>query len=135
MIRVVLDTNIVVSAALQRKGNPSAVMALVSEGLIIPCTSQPILTEYPEVLARARIGVDPLRSAHIQQLLASISILVAPSVAVMIARDPDDNMFLECAEEARADFLITGNTRDFPEQYRTTLIATPPAFMDASGLI
>jgi predicted nucleic acid-binding protein len=39
-----------------------------------------------------------------------------------VAFDPDDNIFLECAQEADANYLVTGNKRDFPAQWRNTRI-------------
>lgn len=131
MIRVVIDTNVVVSAALTRAGLPAAVMDLVADGQIVACFSPAILEEYREVLSRARIGIDLAQAELLLELLSSVGVLVHPVAALNITPDPDDDMFIECAEEAGADFLITGNSRHFPHQYKTTEILTPRAFMEA----
>ena len=48
--------------------------------------------------------------------------LVKPTLKLTITSDPDDNMFLECAQEAGADFLVTGNKRHFPRAWRSTKV-------------
>jgi predicted nucleic acid-binding protein len=52
--------------------------------------------------------------------------VVSPAVRAA-AGDPDDNQFLECAEAAQADYLVTGNIRHFPEVWKET----PREFIDA----
>lgn len=47
------------------------------------------------------------------QLIKNHAQLVTPARALQVAKDPDDNKFLECADVARADYLITGNQRHF----------------------
>ncbi len=131
MIRVVIDTNVVVSAALQRLGQPAAILRLVMNREIMVCVSERILEEYREVLSRARIGVDPDQATLMHELFSTAGDLVSPSVAVNECHDPDDNMFLECALEAGADFLITGNAADFPAQFKSTRVVTPRGFLEA----
>lgn len=48
-----------------------------------------------------------------------------------LAPDPDDDIFLECAQEADASYLVTGNTGDFPAKWGETQIVTPRRFLDA----
>ncbi|PYV41490.1 MAG: hypothetical protein DMG06_16930 [Acidobacteria bacterium] len=48
--------------------------------------------------------------------------LVKPTLKLTITSDPDDNMFLECAQEAGADFLVTGNKRHFPRAWRSKVV-------------
>jgi uncharacterized protein len=43
--------------------------------------------------------------------------------------DPDDNLFLECAQAAKADYLITGNTGHFPREWKYTKVVTPRTFI------
>jgi predicted nucleic acid-binding protein len=47
-----------------------------------------------------------------------------------VSSDPDDNIFLECADAARADFLITGNRKHFPAFWKNTKIITPREFVN-----
>jgi len=63
MIRVVLDTNIVVSATLHAGGLPEAVFNLAIGGVIQFCISEPVLAEYEEVLCRPRLAIPPEKVA------------------------------------------------------------------------
>lgn len=46
------------------------------------------------------------------------------------ARDPDDNHFLECAEAAGADYLVTGNKKHFPSSYKNARVVDAREFLD-----
>jgi putative PIN family toxin of toxin-antitoxin system len=59
--RVVIDTNIVVSAAITRQGAPAAVLDLVAAHRVTLCVSQPILAEYEGVLLRPKLRLNPER--------------------------------------------------------------------------
>jgi putative PIN family toxin of toxin-antitoxin system len=131
MIRVVLDTNVVVSALLRSGGLPEAVFNLAIGGEIQACVSEPILAEYEDVLRRARLAIHPDKVAVALARIRAAASLVQPLAAAL---DPDDNVFLECAEAARADYLVTGNRRHFPDRWRETWIVTPRQFMDARAL-
>jgi len=95
MIRVVIDTNILVSALLQPEGRPAAVLMLVLSGEVQLCVSDPVFAEYDEVIRRPRFK----RSrAVIEKTLQSVRKLghwVKPTVRVEECTDPDDNIFLE----------------------------------------
>ena len=58
MIRAVIDTNVVVSAALVAHGFPAVVLDLVFAGDLVPCVSAAVLAEYDDVLSRPRIRVN-----------------------------------------------------------------------------
>jgi len=60
-------------------------------------------------------------------------VIVAPRKKVSVARDPEDDKVLECAVEARADFIITGNTRDFPMRFHGVRVVTPRDFLFVLG--
>jgi putative PIN family toxin of toxin-antitoxin system len=124
MIRVVIDTNILVSALLQPEGLPAAVWMLALSGNVQLCVSDAIFAEYDEVIRRPRFK----RPADvIEGALAEIRKLghwVTPSVRVEECADPDDNMFLECAQTAEADYLVTGNVRHFPERWKMTRVVS-----------
>jgi uncharacterized protein len=57
------------------------------------------------------------------------AILVAPRKRLDVTRDPDDNKVLECALEARADYVVTGNARDFPARFQDIRIISPRRFL------
>jgi putative PIN family toxin of toxin-antitoxin system len=100
MSRVVLDTNIIVSALLQPLGIPARVLVLALGGAIEMCISAAVYSEYEEVISRPRFS----RSAEVisgaLRAIRESSIWVRPSETVQACSDPDDDMFLECAEAA-----------------------------------
>jgi putative PIN family toxin of toxin-antitoxin system len=121
-IRVVLDTNVVVSAHLNSEGYERSVLDLALSGKLRMVVSEAILQEYESVLRRPKFRLKPLQVARSLRLLRSAARVVAPYGQLNVARDAGDNRFLECAEAAKADYLVTGNKRHFPKQWRQTLI-------------
>src|SRR5882724_11743431 len=101
MIRAVADTNVVVSAALTQSGPSSRVLELADEGLIQLYISPVVLAEYEDVLARLSVGVLPSRAEAMLKQLQGMCRMVARTKKVRVATDPDDNMFLQCAEAAK----------------------------------
>jgi putative PIN family toxin of toxin-antitoxin system len=131
MIRVVLDTNVIVSALLQPLGPPAQVLLLATGGLIQPCVSGKLYAEYEAVIRRPRFDRD---ESVITAMLATIrekGLWVRPTASVTACIDPDDDMFLECAQEGRADYLVTGNLKHFPESWMDTRIVSPRSFLDS----
>jgi len=130
MIRVVLDTNIVISAMLRSGGFPEAIFNLGVDRVIQLCISEPVMAEYEEVLRRARLGIHPEKVANALARIRDAAVLVTPTTVVTAAVDPDDNIFLECAEAAEAQYVVTGNQADFPEVWAGARIVTPRQFLE-----
>jgi uncharacterized protein len=119
MIRVVLDTNVVVSALLVRGGAEAYALDLATAGKVQMFATAVILSEYREVLGRSkfsRIGPEVIDDAL--ALIRRRAILVQPKIALAVSADDSDNRFLECAEAADADYLVTGNKRHFPALWK-----------------
>ena len=129
MIRVVLDTNIVVSAYLT-EGPPSRIVKLALHGLVKLCVSDAILEEYEELLRRKSFPLETRRAIRFLRHIRRASTCYIPGTRLSISRDPDDNMFLECAQEAKAHYLITGNRKHFPARWKYTHVLTPAEFLD-----
>jgi putative PIN family toxin of toxin-antitoxin system len=132
MLKLVVDTNLVVSALLKPQSNPALIISLVLRGDSFLCLTDSILTEYADVLAREKFqGLDRAKVKEVLSKLKKLALWVAPKVSLHeVVQDPADNAFLECALEAKADFFITGNIHHFPfKKYRQTLIVTPAEFM------
>lgn len=129
MLKAVLDTNVVLSAYLIDNGPSRVIFDLVFSGYFRCFVSKPLLEEYEEVLKRPRFGLDPRTVARSMRLMRSSAVLVVPRKGLKITGDPDDNKVLECALEARADYIVTGNTRDFPERFQDIRIISPRRFM------
>jgi|HubBroStandDraft_1064217.scaffolds.fasta_scaffold36130_3 putative PIN family toxin of toxin-antitoxin system len=121
---VVLDTNIVVSAHLSPLGLPYRVYNLVLHQHLRLLVSAPILIEYECVLRRPRFRFPPERIAESLIRIRKMSTMIAPATTLAVSPDETDNRFLECAEAAGADFLVTGNRRHFPNVWKTTRIVS-----------
>jgi putative PIN family toxin of toxin-antitoxin system len=131
MIRVVLDTNVVVSATLRDEGLPAAILDLGGRGVIQLFVSEQVFAEYKEVLIRPRLKIAPERIARSLAVLRKISQHVTPTRTVTVIKDDDpDNRLLECAHAARAEYLVTGNVKHFPKTFEGTRIVTPKQFID-----
>lgn len=122
MIRVVIDTNVLISGLLTSGGLPEAVINLAISGEVQWFASPSVLAEYEEVLKRPRLAIDSRKAADAMARIRAIVSLVSPAVRVAAASDPDDNQFLECAEAAQAHYLVTGKIRHFPEVWRLAFI-------------
>jgi putative PIN family toxin of toxin-antitoxin system len=135
MIRVVVDTNVVVSANLVDEGLPASILDLAANQKILMCVSEDILAEYQEVLRRPRFKLALARIETSMALIRNTSRLIKPRRILKVSPHESDNRFYECAEAAKANFLITGNTKHFPESHQTTSIVTPREFIDLIGSI
>jgi uncharacterized protein len=122
MIRVVLDTNIIVSALLQPLGPPARIYVLALGDAIQLCVSAQIYAEYEEVISRPRFQRSPDDIASTLQAIREKGFWVHPAESVQACDDPDDDIFLECAQAAQADYLVTGNLKHFPASWGSTRI-------------
>jgi putative PIN family toxin of toxin-antitoxin system len=128
-LRLVIDTNVVVSAALEPDGLQRTALLLAITKPARLYVSVPILAEYSEVLSRRELGIRRGLRLQLLQLIRNRTHMVSPSRALEVTGDPDDNIFVECAEACRADFLITGNLKHFPAFWKSTKIITSREFV------
>ncbi len=128
-LRLVIDTNILVSAALKPDGLQRTVLVLAITKPAKLFISKPVLGEYREVLARPEFKIRKGLQHQLLQLIKNRAQLITSTRPVSAATDPDDNKFLECAEVARADYLITGNPRHFPKFWKQTKIISSREFI------
>lgn len=115
MLRVVVDTNIFVSAQLSRNGVPAQVLKTWRERHFIMLTSPAIITEVAETLA-GFIGLAPYDVSQqdvdeIVTLLKTVAVQVPGNADVSDAgiTDLDDLVFLACAVNGEADFIASGD--------------------------
>jgi len=128
----VYDTNIIISGTLIPDSIPASLLALALQGAVQLYLSPAILTEYREVLLRPKFGFQPDTVRHFLNELQKTSVMVCPTETITVSPDEADNRFLECAITAKANFLVTGNTKHFPERkYRDIRIVTPADFVTA----
>jgi len=132
-LRLVLDTNIIVSAALKPAGLPRTVLLLALKKPARLYLSAAVFAEYRVVLSRAELQIRKGLRRQLLQLLENRAHFVAPSGPLQITSDPADNIFLECADAARADYLITGSQRHFPKFWKKTKIINAREFIGIVG--
>ena len=129
--RVVVDTNVIVSALLSeaaaRLEAPSLkILQAIDAGAIDLIVSDDILEEYENVLRRPEWKFEST-SVHRFISAAGRGERIRPSTRIELG-DDDDSRFLECALDGRADYLITGNIKDYPQW---SFIVTPRQFVEA----
>jgi putative PIN family toxin of toxin-antitoxin system len=112
-LRVVVDTNVLFSAlALGKDSPPLKILELVREGKIEAAVSPFILAELENALAR-KAGWDHHRILELRRRLKTVFVLIEPrSHFTTIKRKDADNRILECAVDAQADVLVTGDHKD-----------------------
>lgn len=114
-MKIVLDTNVIVSAFLNPLSKPARILRLVIQGEIQIILNEAILSEYHEVLTRP---VFKLNVNHIQTILKLLRVrgIKAPALAKSFKLpDSSDEPFVEAAIACHADALVTGNLKHFPK--------------------
>jgi uncharacterized protein len=131
MIRVVLDTNIIVSAYLNQEGLPFFILKLALAGNFQLCASEDVLVEYAELLQRKSYPMDVRRARLLLQKIRATCDIVQSAGGLRVTKDPDDNIFMECALAAKAHYVVTGNTDHFPKKrWKYTSVITPRMFIN-----
>lgn len=128
-LRLVLDTNIVVSAALKPDGLERTVLLLATRKPARLYVSETVLAEYRDVLGRPKIGIRKGLQQQLLELIRNHSYVVRPARRLHVTPDAEDNKFLECADAARADYLVTGNQRHYPKFWKMTKVVTSREFI------
>lgn len=129
-MKIVLDTNIVVSAFLNPYGNPARIMGMVFTGLLVPCLDARILSEYKEVLSRPKFQISSQAIEYFLDFLRSDGHMSAAWPLVHYLPDRQDEVFLEVAVASKAYCLITGNLKHFPKDRLSGI----PTFLPAQFL-
>jgi putative PIN family toxin of toxin-antitoxin system len=128
-LRLVIDTNILVSAALKPDGLQRTVVLLAITKPARLYVTDAILTEYRDVLARPELKIRKGLRLQLLQLIKNHAQVVKPTRPLHAAKGPSDDKFLECADAARADYLVTGNQRHFPKFWKKTKVITSREFI------
>jgi uncharacterized protein len=132
-LRLVLDTNVVISAALKPEGLQRTVFLLAITKPARLYVSEVILAEYHMVLARPELRIRKGLQLQFLDLVENRAQLVSPTRLVRASNDPDDDKFLECSDEARADYLVTGNLRHFPRFWKSTKVVSAREFVSLAA--
>ena len=128
---VVLDTNILISAHLNPLGREYRLFQDCLDRQFRLFISETILLEYESVLRRPKFPILTERISESLRQIRQNSTLITPSITLAVSRDESDNRFLECAEAAGAQFLVTGNRRHFPSVWKATRIVSTREFVES----
>ena len=135
MQKIVIDTNVIVSALIQRSYPFRIINDLFLENKFQLCISDELMAEYYEVLSRPKFAKFHDFFTRAEVLLVNIEMKskkYVPTIKLDLISDTDDNMILELADECLADYVITGNTTDFTfPSYKLTKIITPKEYWES----
>jgi len=132
-LRLVIDTNVLISAAIKPSGLQRTVLLLAITKPARLYVSRSILEEYSEVLARPELKIRKGLRQQLLQLIKNHSYTMAPIQQLEVTDDPDDNIFLECADAAKVDYLVTDNQKHFPRFWKKTKVITPREFISLAA--
>ncbi len=108
--RVVLDTNVLVSAFIHHRGNEWKILDLVRAGVIQLVMSKEILDEFQKVIARGKFGFGSALIIEITALVIEIAEIIVPQSRLdIVPDDPSDNKFIECAIDGNVGYVISGD--------------------------
>jgi uncharacterized protein len=89
--------------------------------------------EYDEVIRRPRFRRSAEEIDAALKMLRERALWFKPSVSVRACADPDDDIFLECAISARANYIVTGNLRHFPREWQKIRVVAAREFLELLG--
>lgn len=138
MLKVVLDTNIFVSGLISKQGAPAQVLAAWRDRRFLLCCSPAIMAEIRRVLTYPRLrhkyGISDVDVEDLLDLLRQEPLMLPgkSSIEITIPDDPSDEMFLSCAGEAAADFIVSGDRHLLSlGEYAGIPIVTVPVLLEA----
>ena len=131
-MRVVLDTNVLISAFLFPGGAPEAVYRLALEGRIELVTSRPLLAEFGRVLT-AKFGWEARMAEEAVAQITRMAVVVEPAQTVSVVKaDPADDRVLEAAAQGTAEVIVSGDRHLLRlGSWRDIAVLDPPAFLAA----
>lgn len=133
-MKIVLDTNVIISARLDEKSHAGIILSLALEETLELLVSREILKEYEDVLKRTKFDLSSKRTARLVSKIKRNSVIIKPQIKINKIKDEADNKFLECAFSGGADFLVTGNKKHFCfESFRGIKIVGPNEFIRVIG--
>ena len=132
-MRVVFDTNILVSALVFPAGRGEEALQRIVEERDELLVSKPIVDELLGVLAR-KFARDAEELARVAVFLGGLATLVKPTRRLRVLKDAPDNRILECAAAARADAIVTGDRALLAlGEYSGTRILSLREYLDAAN--
>jgi putative PIN family toxin of toxin-antitoxin system len=133
-MRIILDTNVLVSGMINPDGPPGKILNLVARRKVIVYVDARIEYEYSDVLSRQGMPFTTKSAREVLDRLQKVVIRITADPLHIQVPDPDDLMFIEVAVEAQADCIVTGNKRHFPKAATKNIsVLSPSEFMQLIG--
>ena len=129
-MKIVIDTNVLISGVFFG-GLPRKILSAIVGHKLTACATTEIIAEYEEIVQEMICR----KQGHINKAILSPLIhameIIEPITRVEICRDPDDNKFLECAKDANAYYIVSGD-KDLLviERYENVKIVTAKEFCE-----
>ena len=125
-MKIVVDTNVLVSALVQPEGTPARILDIILSDQAKLLIDHRIFTEYQDVLLRPEVGFAPGIVEDLLDFLLQSGERIYTVTARVKLPDAADGKFLEVAIDGAADFLVTGNLRHFPPRFRRGIRVVSP---------
>jgi putative PIN family toxin of toxin-antitoxin system len=133
-MKIVLDTNVLVSGLLSPHSPPGQIVRMVAAGDIVLCYDARITTEYRNVLLYPKFNFDVNRVDSLIDVITSAGIPIAAKPVSPLLPDPEDTKFLEVAITGTAEYLVTGNLKHYPKSKRHRVkVIIPAGFIQKSA--
>ena len=132
---VVLDTNVIISALLSSTGAPAEILSRWENNEFEVEVSTQLLAElgralhYPKIARYLKLSDEEI-GRFLRRYVASATLIIPQENLAVITQDPDDNRVLECAVDANASFIVTGDDHLLElQEYQGIVILSPAAFL------
>ena len=123
MIRVVIDTSVLVSAVISPSGPNAELFDVIAAREIRPYLTEAVLEEYYRVFDYEHLKhYDRRRIARLRGILERIAVKVKSGGRLKLSQHEEDNRIYECAVAAKADYIVTENTKHFKKPYKITKV-------------
>jgi putative PIN family toxin of toxin-antitoxin system len=126
-MRVVIDTNVLVSGIINTSGIPAQIINLLINGRLTPLYDSRTLKEYEEVLNRKKFGFKKSTITPILDYIKNEGEYITSEPNKEYFTDQDDKMFYEVAVTGNANCIITGNKEHYPKEIK---VKSPKEFID-----
>jgi putative PIN family toxin of toxin-antitoxin system len=115
-MKVVLDTNIIVSAFINPKGVPGEIISLILSKKITICYDNKIFSEYMEVLKKSKFNFDNMLADEFLNFIKDNGEYILAEPQKIKFDDEDDKVFYDVYKSSDANYIITGNKKHFPKE-------------------
>jgi len=130
-MRIVIDTNVIVSALLVTPSLPAKILDYVLTGKLTIAYDNRMLSEYVDVLFKEKLKIDKTSARYVIDFIVKEGDIIISMPEKINFTDKSDKKFYEVYKSGKASYLITGNKKHFPKD---TGIVTPREFLEKTKI-